>query len=630
MSSHKIRLAAETLTVFLYRFILESSYEHHVSRKSVKITYNCRHCGLCLCFFNRCNLLRHIRSHSFKTATINVTDLRVEPLPLTFFKMNALPTSSNCVASLPSSSSAQTEANQRGQKNNSSSICFECKKDISGTGTIYKDRAKHYTAYTNEVHSCPVCMFAMPTVCGLKAHMRLHLKCPPYYCPECGVSLPNRGTFYPYYHDCEGFKMMRATARQKCPIPECHIFHPNEFRDHLKNNHLKKVFKCPFCFVACFTDSIMEKHLKTHKSDGKVLIFYQCEMCPGRLVLHNQIDNHLKGHISVNMYPCWACGTVMRNIPALIEHHIDRHELDSELFRNTFGSMTKETGKELVQRKIPKPKRIYRVVKRCDQCKRSFIYKCKFDQIKVLPNECPYNCCSSGSRARLSTETSFDAQITCHMCNNKISQNWEHIKEHYAAHHQQHQCIDIKVIVTKMDIDKYTNKKGSKKVLRFNMKKRGSRTRKREIRDNSTFIEDSSVDLATTNSKATNSQFACNICGHECKSKENLEEHLISHRDPCMAYQCMECGQCFVVKPSFATHLLLEHNISDAQEYISTKQCYNENALMKYHTGTNEPLRENQCRICRDQFENSDDLEKHFRVHGMAFLMKNNSNKNSP
>ncbi|CAH2242181.1 jg22893 [Pararge aegeria aegeria] len=102
---------------------------------------------------------------------------------------------------------------------------------------------------------------------------------------------------------------------------------------------------------------------------------------------------------------------------------------------------------------------------------------------------------------------------------------------------------------------------------------------------------------------------------------------MITHRDPCMAYQCLECGKSFVVKPSFSTHLLLEHGISDVQEYIDKKPCYNELALLKDQNVLNppvdEPVKENQCRVCREQFETSNELEKHFRVHGMAFLLKN-------
>lgn len=610
--------------------------------------YNCRHCAKSLTFYNRCNMLSHIRSHSFKTATINVSDLRVDPLPRNFFNMKALSASNITVTSKSSPSSSSVENNQGDSK---SVKCYECKEDIYCTGIVYKDRAKHYSAYTNNVHSCPVCMHALSTICGLKAHMRLHLKCPPYYCPECGVSLPNTSLIYPNNHDCEGFRMMRATARQKCPMPECSVFHPTDFKEHLKKKHLKKVFKCPLCFVACFTDSVIEKHLKTHDSDSTPLIFYQCQMCPGRLVLHNQIDNHLNGHAYENMYPCWACGLVSTNVPGLIEHHIQNHGLDINLFHNSYGLLKKATRKEnetqisngLLRNATDKenekkkskkiPRKIYRVVKRCDQCKRSFIYKCKLNQIKILPTECPYNC-SGGllSGGQQSTGTSVDAEITCHMCQNKIPQNWEEIKKHYAAHHNKHKCIDVQVIVSRMKIEKYTNK--NPKVRRFDMKRKGSRNnRKRNKIPLIAMIDEKSIGVYTTQLNRTpKGQFACNKCGHECESKEQLETHLISHRDPYMAYQCMECGQSFVVKPSFATHLLLEHNISDVQSYINTKQCYNESALMKNQniSCTNEPLRENQCKICRDQFENSDDLEKHFRVHGMAFLMKNNSNKNSP
>ncbi|KAG6440496.1 hypothetical protein O3G_MSEX001325 [Manduca sexta] len=603
------------------KFIFESSYEHHVNRKSVKISYMCRHCGLMKIFFNRCNLLSHIRSHSFKTATINVVDLKIDPLPISHFKMNLLLPQKN------DSPSKKTKllGNVQTDSPSTLSTCYECKENITNVGPIYKDRANHYMRFTNEVYTCPVCLFALPTVCGLQSHIRIHMKIPPYFCPECGCHLPNRNVSYPYNHDCEGFKMMRATARLQCPVTKSHNFHPNDYKEHMKSNHLKKVYKCPFCVVACFNEATMTKHLKIHKTNLKAIILYQCEMCPGRLVLQNHMDPHLKNHVNTNVFPCWTCGTVCQDLVDLITHNANQHSDTGGALHNLFSSLMAENNTHL------KKQRIYRVVKRCDQCRRSFIYKCKRDEIGVLPNLCPYKC-SSSLQSNIESETleNNNSHLICHLCRCQISQDWNLIKEHYAAHHKKYKCLDAKLLIPKLDIKKYLpeNKTKNNKTVTNTIKK-NTRSRKRRMSQKDIQMIDDSGPVVSTIENIDLQ--ICKICSHKSETKESLENHLVIHRDPCMAYQCLECGQSFVVKPSFSTHLLLEHSITNVEDYIKNKQCYNENAMSKYkpNENNNEPLKENQCNICREQFDNSEVLEKHYRVHGMAFLKKNTPKKNN-
>lgn len=601
------------------KFILESSYNDHINRKSAKISYMCRLCNRQKVFYNRCNLLCHIRSHSFKTATINVSDLKLEVLPLSFFKLKRNETSPNT----PTTSKQVVISNK-----SKPLICFECKKDITFTGTAFKDRTSHWMQYTNEVFSCPVCLFALPSICALKIHLRLHLKCPPYYCPECGIHLSIKNVQYPYNHDCEGFKMMRATARLNCSVPDCCLFHPNDYKDHMAKYHLKKVYKCPFCVVACFNEATMEIHLKGHDTDVKPTLFYQCDICPGRFVLqHPKLnDQHLKSHINTSIFPCWACGSAFKEVSSLLTHFIKRHN-KTEIVKTALNALLNYCALQ-----AGKPKRIYRVVKRCEQCKRSFTYKCKYEEIRVLPNECPFKCTStmeSNVTAEQEQHMNEDKYITCPLCHNKILQNWKVIKKHYAELHESHKCLDVEIKLTDIRKDQYKKKiaNNSRPNVKTINKAISKKTRQRQLVKSSISVKPTPVhDIRTDEAD----EFCvCNMCGQHCEDKSALEKHMISHKDPCMAYQCMECGQSFVVKPTFWKHLLLEHQITDVEEYIKNKQCYNENALMKYQDSiqiSDEPLKENQCRICREEFEGPEHLEKHFRVHGMAFLMKNKNN----
>lgn len=642
--------------IFIYRFLLESSYQDHIQRKSVLIKYQCRHCSRRpLIFYNRCNLLSHIRSHTVRTATINVSDLWVEPLPLSFYKIKKDNPSCEPIAPAPAEETPQSDktppsertpqpdnvpqntpqpdntpqldsapqsvnTNQSNSNNYSgvnSSICSDCKTDITSSGILYKDRASHYMRYTNQVYACPICLFNLPTVCGLRAHLRLHLKIPPFYCPECGMQMNHKSVIYPYTHGCEGFNMMRATARSQCPIPKCNLFHPNHFKKHMTENHFKLIYKCSICVVACFNESTMIKHAKTHKHEICPQRFYQCDLCPGRLVMLNHTDRHIRSHKQNPTYPCWTCNRTFKLVSSLMNHYVEEHcQYGEDVKKMLFASfvMTDE-ARTLTDQPA---KKIYRVLKRCDQCLRSFTYKCQYEDINILPNSCPYKCAPS---AKSSAKNTF---IRCPLCKNNIDQTWEVIKEHFAANHKEHRCLDAKISIQKMNGKKYVN---ADNISKKNKVQDGGKVKKRTRRARQKRQSNSKMEvkIMPNEIKATPNSHVCGKCQHEYETKELLEDHILSHRDPCMAYQCMECGECFVVKTSFATHLLLKHDISDVDKYINEKKCYNENALITKCADNvvEEPLKENQCKICRDQFECSEDLEKHFRVHGMAFLIKN-------
>lgn len=592
---------------------MESSYHFHITRKSMKISYMCRHCGKLKVFYNRCNFLAHIRSHSFKTATINVTDIKVEPLPINYFNMKALQKSKEATEYLQK----VVQEKQKFVK----IICMECKKDITITGTA-EDRVKHYMEVTdvNTVHSCPVCLCALPTACALKTHLRIHLKCAPFACPECGMHLSNKSISYPYHnHNCEGFKMMRATTRLQCRMPDCYVVHPNEFKNHILQNHLHKIFKCPCCYVGCSDLTILQRHMVRHEIAEKSITltnedaFYRCKMCNDSLVMPNQVESHLELHMHTeNIYPCWACGKFFKDVPSLIEHHMNSHGAN-EVLKNVFDALWKNR-----QTQNAKAKRLYRVVKLCEKCKRCFKYDCKFDQIRKLPNVCPYQCTKDDSKD--------NTQIICQWCKQNVY-GWDSIKKHYATHHPTHRCLELSLRIQKLNdktvqkyLDKQNIKLNDKKASKSNMKDVESGNKKDKI--------DNEYSIVSVN-ESSKEKYKCSKCAEDFADKELLETHLIIHRDPCIAYQCMECGQCFVVKPTFSKHLLLEHGITDVEDYIiNKKQCYNESALSVYQHDSvdNEQLKENQCKICREQFDHPSELEKHFRVHGMAFLMKTKSN----
>ncbi|KAJ8937436.1 hypothetical protein NQ314_011825 [Rhamnusium bicolor] len=138
------------------------------------------------------------------------------------------------------------------------------------------------------------------------------------------------------------------------------------------------------------------------------------------------------------------------------------------------------------------------------------------------------------------------------------------------------------------------------------------------------------LDLTAEEPMQFDGTYHCKLCDYKNTDRSEFHGHIKEHRDISTAYQCMECAECFVVKPSLIKHLLHFHNIFDHQTYLKENDCYDVDAVreledtMKLAPGeSKEPVKENQCRVCRQEFEDSIALNKHFRIHGMAFLLRN-------
>ncbi|XP_038208054.1 zinc finger protein 687b-like [Zerene cesonia] len=578
------------------KFIFESSYKVHIGRKSLQITYLCRYCSKLNVFYNRCQFLAHIRSHTIKTATINLSDLKVEPL---LFISSEIATTSKSVAVNP----VKTFPNI---------YCFECKKDITVTRNKEKDRVTHYMEHANRVFTCPVCLFTLPSVCALNAHIRLHLKSPPYICPECGMNLSNRICIYPYNHDCEGFKMMRVTSRIKCFKSNCQLLHPNNFVSHMRLSHLNKIFKCPHCSLAGYNENAVLKHVMRCCDKTKYPTYYECQQCPGIFLGVNQINKHLDIHLSSihktqQMYPCWNCGVISNDVHGLLKHYIYKHR------------STHNRSLSVILSKI--------TLKTCHKCSKT-THQWIDGHFDTEPYKCSYCSLESLSEESSSAGHRTDVfQIVCHLCRVKVNENWEEIKAHFKEFHNHIKCLDLKVSLTKMNLKEIQKKVNRPK--RFKSNKIFKRNQKNKIK-----IHMDRKSPPTLMQVEQNTPNYCKECQYQTEDAKTFHVHILSHRDPSMAYQCMECGLCFAVKPSFSTHLLLDHKITDVNEYVVKNNCFNKDALEKYHIKSDaledKPLEENQCNICREKFTDPHSLEKHFRVHGMAFLKKNTQKVISP
>lgn len=127
----------------------------------------------------------------------------------------------------------------------------------------------------------------------------------------------------------------------------------------------------------------------------------------------------------------------------------------------------------------------------------------------------------------------------------------------------------------------------------------------------------SSGQVITTKISESEKKLTCAVCKEYYPTETEFRQHIQVHRMDENNHQCMECGECFVVRPSLEKHLHAFHKIKDVHKYIEENEC---STPERPEEAELEPLKENQCKVCRDQFDSPHDLNKHFRIHGMAFL----------
>ncbi|XP_014300208.2 uncharacterized protein LOC103573641 [Microplitis demolitor] len=219
----------------------------------------------------------------------------------------------------------------------------------------------------------------------------------------------------------------------------------------------------------------------------------------------------------------------------------------------------------------------------------------------------------------------------CHLCDELINTSWFVVNDHFRECH----FSDYKIVsvtpklrrLTEMDIIKYTGRK-RKSDLMMTPKKR-----KRGNFGNGNFyntckkisfdkFEGNNLGICVTQESLqdTEGNFKCKKCNCLFKDINVLREHVASnHRIRGHYLVCLECGDNFIVAPSLQMHLKAFHGIADPIKYLAQNTAYAPDVLDEIEE-QDKITESNQCYVCYAVFESKPAVDKHLRVHGMAFL----------
>lgn len=215
----------------------------------------------------------------------------------------------------------------------------------------------------------------------------------------------------------------------------------------------------------------------------------------------------------------------------------------------------------------------------------------------------------------------------CHLCNERINTSYFVIQRHFREKHSdEYRVAVVTPQLSRMSSDFINggykqfinNKKRKSDSALFTTKRKRRWTPKKHVE-----MKDANppAGLCVEQETAEDSEgnFICKKCGQRCTDMSDLREHIAAnHRLKGRYLICLECGENFVVAPSLQMHLKAFHGIEDPINYMNENPSYTPDDSDLQAEGRTTVA--NQCYVCMAVFEDKAAVDKHLRVHGMAFL----------
>ncbi|XP_015184742.1 PREDICTED: uncharacterized protein LOC107070763 [Polistes dominula] len=216
----------------------------------------------------------------------------------------------------------------------------------------------------------------------------------------------------------------------------------------------------------------------------------------------------------------------------------------------------------------------------------------------------------------------------CHLCGELINTAWPIISIHFNVKHSE-EC-KLSVVTPRLlritpefinggykELLNNKKRKSEGTVVPISKKRRRWSAKKQTDSNNSfglgLYVEQESIEDEEGN-------FICRKCNQRCANMSDLREHIASnHRIKGRYLVCLECGENFVVAPSLQMHLKAFHGIEDPISYMNQNSSYAPDNIDDLENETKAMIA-NQCYVCMAVFEDKATVDKHLRVHGMAFL----------
>ncbi|KAL1490512.1 hypothetical protein ABEB36_013194 [Hypothenemus hampei] len=467
-----------------------------------------------------------------------------------------------------------------------------------------------------EKFRCYHCKLISPTECAFKAHARIHIKMPPFVCPDCGIEYSQFSNLMSHmdticYH-------MTKSVRYRCPGRRCGKIFASEatFGPHFRLVHIDTLVHCKTCQKTFTQLHEYEEHAQAHNGDKYgVVKSFSCPTCRKTEMSVTQLRKHIEFHCRdlnrcIYIFMCKYCKCYFRSVQTMGTHlqnckvqksGLPRRIRPADMSKYITGNC-KNCNNKIISLKL-------NATPLCNNC-----------TIEPIPKKSPV----------VLKKVPVPEKCVCILCKTQIDFNERRRHQLECKYAKPH------VFVEKLNLDEVNfNQSFSSSNSEFESSIDGSphknlsdseRPKKKHKPNKLKKLEED--DLTAEEPIQFDGTYQCRLCPFKQTERLKFHEHIKGHRHISTAYQCMECGECFVVKPSLIKHLLHYHNITDSDHYFNNNDCFDHGAINELAKVVKAPymavnVEENQCRVCMESFDTAQEHDTHFRIHGMAFLMKN-------
>nr|XP_033338062.1 uncharacterized protein LOC117227159 [Megalopta genalis] len=225
------------------------------------------------------------------------------------------------------------------------------------------------------------------------------------------------------------------------------------------------------------------------------------------------------------------------------------------------------------------------------------------------------------------TETALN--FLCPLCSEMINTSWPVLCSHFEKKHGQScKLTMVNPSLVRMSSefinggykDLLGNRKRKLENASTNAKRRRRWTPKKYSEGRNAGFAGTGLCVTQETAEDSEGNFRCKKCGQRCTDMTHLREHIATvHRIRGRYLICLECGDNFVVAPSLQMHLKAFHGIEDPIAYMARNTSYAPDSIDDLDV-EGKAIEANQCHVCMAVFEDKAAVDKHLRVHGMAFL----------
>eukprot|EP00057_Strongylocentrotus_purpuratus_P004516 XP_003728855.1 PREDICTED: uncharacterized protein LOC100892642 [Strongylocentrotus purpuratus] len=407
--------------------------------------------------------------------------------------------------------------------------------------------------------SCEYCSEISKSIEGQRAHMSVHCGLVEEKCFKCKI-----------YESRPSAAQIEDIERSVEKVRETTDSDGYEFKQGKRL--LVQFFQCIVC-NSCFA---VEKHLRNHMSQHKVIV---CQVCSGVFSSTQALGKHIPHH-KTGPLSCKTCGQTFFSSYMLLMH---------------MRGHTKDF--------------------RCKHCDAPFMFRGNLlrhiRQRHTDKTDCdPASGDDAASQHERSSKNKGQSKLNCRFCGN-LHCSEVTLKRHIETYHPERVDDRGKFVCELCGAVRHKFSQLKAHMICHNQPKQKCQICSK------VFLRPASLKQHIQQVHAGRKDYTCQYCGKRISSSTSLQDHERLHTGE-KPYVCLECGKSFRIRQSYKTHLQTKHSKEKPFGCPQCGNCFFSCKSLAKHQRIHTPNEDSVCPDCGKQFKRKDLLRMHLVQHRQA------------